>query len=46
MFRKVIVYAGGLIGLYLLVANTTGTGTLINDSTDSATGVIKALQGR
>lgn len=44
--KKVVVYVGGLIGLYILVANVTGTGTLINDSTQGATGVITALQGR
>ena len=46
MFRKVVVYTGGLIALYILVANTTGTGTLITDSTKGATGVISTLQGR
>lgn len=44
--RKALLYGGVLIGLYILVANTTGTGTLINDSTSGATGVIKSLQGR
>lgn len=46
MFRKVIVYSGGLIALYILVANATGSGTLLQDSTAGATGVITALQGR
>ena len=44
--RKALIYGGALIGLYILVANATGTGTLLQDSTAGATGVITALQGR
>jgi len=46
LFRKVIIYGGGLIALYILVANSTGSGILLQDSTAGATGVITALQGR
>lgn len=44
--KKALLYGGVLIGLYILVANQTGTGTLLSDSTKGATGVITALQGR
>lgn len=44
--KKALLYGAALIGVYILVANQTGTGTLINDSTTGATGVITALQGR
>jgi hypothetical protein len=46
MLKKVLVYGGGLIALYILVANSTGSGVLLQDSTAGATGVITALQGR
>lgn len=44
--KKALLYGGVLIGIYILVANQTGTGTLLTDSTAGATGVITALQGR
>lgn len=44
--RKALLYGAGLIALYLGVAYSTGSGTLINDTTNGATGVIKAFQGR
>jgi hypothetical protein len=44
--KKALLYGGVLIGLYILVANQTGTGTLITGTTTGATGVITALQGR
>ena len=46
MFRKALVIGGGLIALYLGVAYSTGSGTLINDSTNGAVGLVKAFQGR
>ena len=44
--KKALLYGGVLIGIYILVANQTGTGTLLTDTTSGATGVVKALQGR
>ncbi len=44
--KKFLVIGGGLIALYILVANGTGSGTLIKDSTAGGTSVIKAFQGR
>lgn len=44
--KKALVIGGGLIALFLLVNNATGSGTLITDGTTGATGVIKAFQGR
>jgi hypothetical protein len=44
--KKALVIGGSLIALYLGVFYSTGAGTLINDSTRGATGVIKAFQGR
>ncbi len=39
-------YGALLIGLYLGVAYATGSGQLITDSTQGATGLVKAFQGR
>lgn len=44
--KKFLVIGGGLIALYLVVANGTNSGTLIKDSTSGATSVIQAFQGR
>ena len=44
--KKALVIGGALIAVYLLVANSSGAGTVINDSTKGATNVITALQGR
>jgi hypothetical protein len=44
--KKALVIGGTLIALYLVVAYTSNAGTLINDSTQGATSVIKAFQGR
>lgn len=46
MLKKALVIGGGLIALYLVVANGTNSGTLIKDSTSGATSVITAFQGR
>lgn len=39
-------YGAGLIGLYLLVYYSSGSGELIKNSTSGAANVIKSLQGR
>lgn len=44
--RKALVIGGGLIALYLLVVNGTGSGTVIKDATSGGVNVIKAFQGR
>lgn len=44
--KKFLVIGGGLIAIYILVVNGTGSGTVIKDSTSGATSVIKAFQGR
>ena len=44
--KKALVIGGTLIGIYLLVVYSSGSGTVINDSTAGATGIIKAFQGR
>jgi hypothetical protein len=44
--RKALVIGGGLIALYLVVVNYTGSGTVINDSTAGGVNVVKAFQGR
>lgn len=46
MFRKPVVIIGGLIALYLLVAYSKGTASLINASTSGSANVIKTLQAR
>jgi len=44
--KKVLLYGAILIGGYVLVVNSTGAGTLINDATSGVTGLAKTLQGR
>ncbi len=44
--KKVLFYGAVLIGTYLLVVNSTGSGTVITQGTTGATNVVKALQGR
>jgi hypothetical protein len=39
-------YGVGLIGLYLLVANASGTGTLFTSGANGISTVTKTLQGR
>lgn len=46
MGRKLVVYTGGLIALYLLVEHATGAGTLFTKGSAGGVGIIKALQGR
>ena len=44
--KKVLIYGGGLIALYLVTVRATGAGTLITDSTAGATNLVRAFQGR
>ena len=44
--KKFLAIGGGLIALYILVANGTNSGNLIKSSTSGATSVITAFQGR
>ena len=44
--KKALTYSAGLIGLYLLVYYSTGSGTLINNSSSGAVNLVKAFQGR
>jgi hypothetical protein len=46
MGRTVLKYSAVLIAIYLGVAYSTGSGTLINSGTSFATSVVKAFQGR
>lgn len=43
---RLIVIWGGLIALYLLLANRAGTSTLLTSLSNFATGTTKTLQGR
>lgn len=45
-FRKAILGAGALIGLYLVVAYATGSGKVIDSASKGAGTVIKTLQAR
>jgi hypothetical protein len=44
--RKALAIGGTLIAIYLVVAYSSNSGKLINDTTSGATSVIKAFQGR
>jgi hypothetical protein len=44
--KKALVIGGTLIGIYLLVVYSTGSGTVINDGTAGGVNIIKAFQGR
>lgn len=46
MGRTVLKYSAGLIGLYLVVAYATGSGTVISALSNGAPNVVKAFQGR
>lgn len=46
MLKKTLVIVGGLIALYLVVENATGSGTLITKGASGASTVVKSLQGR
>jgi hypothetical protein len=44
--KKALVYVAVLTGLYIAVANATGSGTLITDTVSGAGTFEKTLQGR
>lgn len=46
MLKQTVKYGVSLIGLYLLVANASGTGQLITNGANGISGVTKTLQGR
>jgi hypothetical protein len=46
MFRTYMQYSAVLIGLYLLVSNASGTGTLFSQGAAGLATVNKSLQGR
>lgn len=46
MFKKAIVWGGGLIALYLVVEHYTGSGVVLDKSAGGLATVTKALQGR
>jgi hypothetical protein len=46
MARVAFRYSAGLIALYLLVVNFTGSGQVITRSTEGAVNVVRAFQGR
>lgn len=46
MIKQSIKYGVGLIGLYLLVANASGSGQVISSGASGISTVTKTLQGR
>ena len=44
--KKFLVGTGILVGIYLLVANATGTGTLVQAGSNAYNSGVKVLQGR
>lgn len=44
--RKALVIGGGLIALYLVVANATGFGKSVSATGSAGVGLVKAFQGR
>lgn len=46
MGKKVLGYTGGLIALYLLVANGSQAGNLITQGASGGSKIIGTLQGR
>lgn len=44
--RRFLLGTGILIGVYLLVSNATGAGTLLGGARDAYVGGVKVLQGR
>jgi hypothetical protein len=44
--KTALKYGAGLIGVYLLVFYSSGSGTVINDSATATSGVIRAFQGQ
>lgn len=46
MGKKTLTYTGGLIGLYLIVRNYTGSGRVLSSGAAGGVSIIKTLQGR
>lgn len=46
MFKQTLKYGGGLIALYLLVANASGSGQVFTSGANGLSTVTKTLQGR
>ena len=44
--KKILVLGGGLIALYLVLANAKGATALLSGATSGASNVAKTLQGR
>jgi hypothetical protein len=44
--KRIIAYSFGAIALYLVVANATGAGNLIKDTTAGGASLVSAFQGR
>ncbi|MBN9327987.1 hypothetical protein [Cellulomonas sp. 73-145] len=46
MFRQALKYGTGLIALYLVVAHSSGMGTLFGNVSTGGSKIITTLQGR
>lgn len=46
MFRQMAKYGAALIALYIVVANATGFGSLIDKGSKGATSLTRTFQGR
>lgn len=46
MLRKALTYGAGLIAIYLVVANSTGTKNVLTSGSSGLVNLTKALQGR
>lgn len=46
MVRQFARYFAGLVGLFIVVSNASGFGTLIKEGANGAQGFTKTLQGR
>lgn len=44
--RQALKYFAGLVGLYIVVANASGMGTLLTQGASGASTFTKTLQGR
>lgn len=44
--KKALSYGAGLIALYLVVYNASGSGKVLTDGANGVTTVVKGLQGR
>ena len=46
MLRQAMKYGAVLIGLYVVVANASGFGTVFTSAANGSSGLTKTLQGR